>query len=745
MYCIITVTKLTLFRGVYMKKKIIVLLLMVALLATIFSGCTLIKENKERAANEVLATVTEDGITLSVTRNELLAYTNYMLNQYSQYEYQPDLNTLLPEILDYMINQKYLVIKGITYLKGLPHRQDVMVGNINKNISIDSPEGVLTLAERYSSIKSVNKTFEKEIDGYVEAYDLEQKNLAISAAKEEIATYQKQGYSVTGVDIVEGSYKEEYIQDEKANDAKAKIEITLKKGDREVSVIMPVAKTMYDEDGTFSTELSQEEQGKKVVEKNIVLVYEEPVLDAEGNTDYKTHKTDTLTYRVVVPRGTTKKEEEKNEEEGIIKDRYKAEADIDADNKANIFDYEIATTASLKEAYRQFREAKKSMLINFEEDGLDYYYRNQFESEVLSAVKHELARVTDKSSITKELVELEYNILVQRQQEEYALISTDAAKLQKFQSSLASGSVNLTQVYYAPISSIEAEGYNIEEFFAIAHILFKFDDVQNSFMNPEKPNRDEDSLKSLRYETAQYTETSRSNPNFDIDYICPLHTNNDGECSYDGEGICPALAFDPDNLVEKLFGDNGIYNRISTDIAAAVTAEEKLQVFKDYMVLYNDDGGAISSDTGYLITPEGINHSYDGDDFPGLAWQLYKESNAVGSAFLSGDNLVFLPGEHEGATLGYCFTSYGIHLMMISFIPFDDPAAIDDNGVINIDMPLDSKGTTHRQLLQEKLISAVESASYTEFTKTNSMEKSSAAANKDTKRFKKLMKDLGIK
>ena len=106
--------------------------------------------------------VTSDGIKLTVTRNEYLAYANYLLSQYSQYGQTPDLKSFMPEILDYMINQKYLIIKSMVYLKSLPHRQALWRERFRYDIN--SPEGVLTYAERYKAIKEVNETFEKEIE-----------------------------------------------------------------------------------------------------------------------------------------------------------------------------------------------------------------------------------------------------------------------------------------------------------------------------------------------------------------------------------------------------------------------------------------------------------------------------------------------------------------------------------------------------------------------------------------------------
>lgn len=717
-----------------MKKKIFAVILLVALFTTIFSGCTFIKENKERAANEILATITSDGISLTVTRNEFLAYANYMLNQYSQYNYTPNLNELLPEILDYMINQKYLIIKGIVYLNSLPHRKEVTAAK-HLGISANTPEGALTVAERYAAIKTVNETFENEIDGYVKEYETEQRNMSISVKKEELAVFAKGGYTVDEVKIKAGSFKEQYLKDEELDESKVFIEILLSKGDDQQTVTMPVNSTMYDEDKPFSTEITAEEQTSKVVKKSVVLVYEEPYIDKDGETAYLPHKTQPFEYTVVTPRGTEPKDEEENKLEGDVKDRYKSDNEIAAENKAALFDYNVSTTAALKEAYRQFRQAKKNMLINFDTDGLAYYYRNQYESAVLSAVRHEIKRAVDTSAITEEVINNEYALLVARQKEEYDILETDAARVAKFAKSIVDGTMKLDSTYYIPVDAIVAEGYELSEFFAIAHVLFKFDKAQTDFIDKDKGDRTEEELKELRYSVAQITVTSRSNPDYDPEYECPLHSHNEGECNYTGEGICPALAFDPDHLEDKLFGDGGIYEEMTAAIKAAATPDEKLRVFKDYMTLYNDDGGAMTAAAGYLITPEGIAHSYDGNDFPSLGRELYANSPQVGSAFL---------GAGEDAYLGYAFTSYGIHLMMISFIPFGSDE-VSAEGVFSIDAPLDIKGNTHRDAIEKKLVETLENNAYTQFTKANGAEQSKAAAQKETKKFAKLLKDLGVK
>ena len=195
-----------------------------------------------------------------------------------------------------------------------------------------------------------------------------------------------------------------------------KLEVVIeKKGVEDQIITMPVNSTMYDKEATFSTELSSEEQSQKVVTKNVILVYEEPFTDENGETDYREHKSQPFEYRVVVPRGTEKEEDEVDEEEGDVPDRYKAKDQISEENKAEYFNYNVSTTDAIKEAYRRFRQAKKDMLINFETQGLQYYYRNQYETAVIAAAQHEIKRSIDLSQVTDEYIEQEYRILAQRQ------------------------------------------------------------------------------------------------------------------------------------------------------------------------------------------------------------------------------------------------------------------------------------------------------------------------------------------
>ena len=303
------------------------------------------------------ATVASDGITLVSKTNcfptLIICFVSIPNTAISEME------TFIPEILDYMINQKYLIIKGMVYLKSLDHRKDVMVAN-NMDIPATKPEGVLTLAERFKAIASVNKTFEEEIQGYIDEYEQEQRTRLIAEARREVEDYIENGFSVDKVELVEGSLKEEYLLNEDYDQSKIKIEIFLSKEDEEESVIMPVSSTMYDKDKAFTTELSSEEKSQKVVTKEIVVVFEEPITTADGETDYIIHKTPSVEYKIVVPREHPKKRKKKTS----LKVKFPTDIRLLRISRKKISPnssaYPFRTlTIKEQEAYRQFRQAKE--------------------------------------------------------------------------------------------------------------------------------------------------------------------------------------------------------------------------------------------------------------------------------------------------------------------------------------------------------------------------------------------------
>lgn len=235
-----------------MKKKVvfIALLVLVAMVSSlVFSSCTLVKLNEERQANRVMANVsyevkvdnaeakkmlndigiTDYGMSIDINRRELISSTNYTINRMANayaslnYTYNYDYETVMGDTLDSLIDSKYYVMKAVEYLLNnssterlqamymfcRPDEYKAVYGNKL------SAEGVLTIAEWYSAVGSINDTLQQMLDGYVEDEEDDLRNDRISAADNKISEYYEKGYFVTGVHVL----KEEDVDGDEKKEA----------------------------------------------------------------------------------------------------------------------------------------------------------------------------------------------------------------------------------------------------------------------------------------------------------------------------------------------------------------------------------------------------------------------------------------------------------------------------------------------------------------------------------------------
>lgn len=753
-----------------MKKKIIALTVLVVLVVSVaLTGCTFVKVNNERKANEIMATVSleHEGQTLSlnVTRNELISYVNYIINLYSQYGMNFDAEELIKQGLDSLINQKYLVLQGMVYLSGIDARKEVMYATTDDYKAVYgtklTPEGVLTVAERYAAIKSTNESFIKNIDTYIEDYEKEKNELALTNAKEELASLQQNGYSVkeNGVAVYhkdeegnyhEGLYQTSFIGDNKVDYKQVILQITLVKDGDEKVVYLPATES------AVSTEDKEDAEfiSNYVTAKVCKVTYDEPQVDEKGETTYKKHTGET-DFTLVTPRTayTGEEEEEKEDlENGSVKFRYATfdqfvNAADDSElaeiyKDGQIFQSSLASYASdaEKDAYRQFRENKKNMNINFEAtkddcySGLGYYYLSSFENAVLSAVQHELKKTALKDSPISDLSIIEqYKVLVEKQKEEYSVL-TAKEQIQKFATTVKS---NLTSAYYVPIDALKSADEEFEyndakytyavenndgtvtiNMFYIGHILFKWTDEVKNAMEKFIIDRDEDETKEIKTQFLDILKTNKSK----LEYA-----------TAEEEGKTLADAF---FVVE---GENGeqiaefSVKEVIAELKTAMEASENpLETFQEYMTYFNDDSGSMSSKLGYFVPMGDIDHGYDGDDFPNMAIDLY---------------LKYLAEEinpAEGKTVSeFAFTSYGLHIEYITFAPFYH-ITLDEFGGLGYDTALDLDGSTFAETIREQLESQVASNAYSEWTNKYGSEEASDHAQKDDGKMKSLLKDLGV-
>ncbi len=258
-----------------MKKKglLVFLLIAVMLSAIALSGCSLVTLNKERQANRIMATVsdtltlnkeatevlksvgiTDYTVTIDINRRELITSANYIINQYQslyqQYygtNYSYDYETVLSDTLDSIISNRYYVIRAMEellnnsskerlaamYMVCRPEEYKAVYGNKI------SPEGVLTIAEWYAAVGSVNKTFQNSLESYIDDETEKTRNDRISDADNKISEYYEQGYFVSGVSIL----KEVEQTEEEKTQSKTKEAYKNLAGENE-----PL--TVYAEDGT---------------------------------------------------------------------------------------------------------------------------------------------------------------------------------------------------------------------------------------------------------------------------------------------------------------------------------------------------------------------------------------------------------------------------------------------------------------------------------------------------------------
>ena len=746
-----------------MKKKIIVLFLLVALIVSVcLTGCTMVKLNEERQANETIATVTlkngNETLSLDVTRNELMSYVNYLINLYSQYSSYGityDVSNLIDTGVNTLVAQKYSILEGMVYLSGLEDRQGVMYKDTQeyKDIYGDklTPEGVLTIAERYAAIANTNETFESSIKEYKESYETELRDRVISAARERLASLYNAGYVVkeNGTSIVhqdgetyaDGLYAASFVKgsDDEIDYKQVYLKIVLVKGETEETVYLPMTSA------AISTEVNEDAEfvSNYVAQKVVKVSYDEPKKDEDA---YTTHVAE-AEYTLVTPRTAYAEPEEEDprteaeiKNEGDVKYRYNNFADVENNaelkkikDAGQIFAHTKATYESDAEAdaYRQFREAKKNMNIYFDASNttdpyntLGYYYRSSFESAVLSAVQFELKKAAlEEAGITDTQIADQYDVLVKKQKEEYSVLD-NKAQIDKFAETIKT---DLTSAYYVPIEAMLEETFTYDgheyhyavdngdgtyaiNMFYIAHILFKWTGDLTTDMARYTSDRSDAEIKEIKTtfaDTELYTNKS----------IADFATAEEM-----GTTLADAFEVNEDGTI-KSYKVKDIIDELKAAVAAAATEEEAFDIFKEYTTYYNDDSGTFKSATGYFVAMGDISHSYDGNDFPNTAIDLYLT---------------------DGAELisGYAFTGYGLHIEMISFAPFKN-VALDANGGLGVNFVIDRDGTKFADSIKDNLESRVESDAYTAWRNTFS-DKIEANSSVNDKKISAIKSDLGL-
>lgn len=683
--------------------KFVYFLLIIAVSACAMSACTFIRKNDERIANHTIATVTNgNGLQTTINRMEILDYYNtyaYYLINYN--------GMTAAEAMDWAVENKvkskYLVLEGIDYLKTVPARQGKMFGTEYK-----TAESVLTLAERYAAIYSVNSSMQSTLDGYVDTA----KQSSLTAALSKIS--HEDVKEIVFADDTVKYLKEEYYVGETLDADRVKIVVVYENESRSNALVVPTS--AYDT--AFSSEKAGDAALKVKFDKKIVK---------DGKTSYETIYAE-HEYTVVEPRATKNKPAEETEPDDIkigdyTVNRYDSEEKIkeimgDAFDKLKLMDikkiYEemkndVNADADLTDAYRQLSETLDKSYRT-----MPYYYNNAYESAVTNALQAEVYK--EAAAVTEAEIIEQFKYLYATGKNSY-----DGVLPEDYASTFASAiKSNMETLYYYP--AIE----NIDGFFYVYQILFNFSEKQKSFL--ESATGDNKELAKEYYEQMKgQITTKESNPNYDKDFHCPLHEKkeNGATCKWlkenpDSTELCPSIPYvlgEDGKAKERLFTE--VFAELEAELKAiyqsgksdAEIEKESFDLFESYMYRFNDDGGIMNSSSGYLIAPQDMkdpNGFYQ--QFLDLAYEVQDGGDRVGNAF------------NNQGKLAYAFTPYGVHLICISSKPFGeaDRAGLDLTGdekiLAYLQKPYNLAGDTLYKKIQDSLANEKKTQKYSAFT-----------------------------
>ncbi len=684
-----------------MKRKLLTVIAITITMTILFSGCSLIRLNPEREANQILASVSADGITLHITQIEFTDYLNSNAQSvFQQYELEEGIEFLL----DKKIESKYLIIKAMGALKNYSHRKGVTLNFNNTKKPLD----VLTWGEYYYVVKTVNDQIVSTIEEFITDYEQREASLETEGINKE---------GIASIEFVEGSFEDQYFQRQKVDLKDVKLRIIYEEDlDIEPEEI-PVTEAMYKE------EFSTEEAGVK----KVVVKFDKKIF-VDGEEDYE-ELTAEHEYEVIATRATKEKQEEEEEE---IPDRYKAK-----DEKAEMFRVDFTTVelynflgveecelspvkvTAISEAYRRLKTNLKNQSRSVES-----IYDQAFESAVLSALNYELGKQVPEVTLAK--IQAEYEYLIETNKQTYQALSEDS-KASKFAEAIGS---NLESVYYFP--KVE----NIEGYFYVQQILFNFSPEQKEFLEANKGPNDLDNANDWLLHSWGIEGKEGKYSLFNLIGSSIVTKESNPEYDPEDEDSYPFAKDENDEIVERnLFGTGGIYEELQTALREAATAKDKLEIFDNYKYLYNDDPGIMNNEVGYLIPPAGVKSGFYAS-FVELGRELFKDNASIGNAFIDGN-------------LAYCYTDYGVHVLMIAIMPFEDfpageaftEASNAVGGSFALTQALDLKDTTFKTIIEKKLTDQAKSKAYEDFA-VKHLEEAKAHGNIDTKKINKIVKKL---
>lgn len=522
--------------------RVLVLAIALASLMLCMTACSLVRVNEERRLNRAISTVAvrldeacgegarvlgndvDYFATLDVTRRELADVSSrtfgYMA-QFGQTLEDMDFDESMRAALKSLTKQKYLTLvemgemlkrsKETGRFDALYCRTDEYKKKFGAKLT---PEGLLTISERYEAIRDLNKAlFEESIEKFKDDAEKDAATKEKSETNNKLVSLYAKGYFVSGVAIAkkdessetgysDGLYRDVAIDDGDKdtpdldfNKVFANVKLTKDKDEKTAEhVCVPI------DDKDLVLEEKGKNDAKAYIKKKQAKVkyaghaFAEKTEDNDSGFEVEEFESEPIEYELVAPR-TAHSKPEKEDESMSDELRYMPIAtwedeakwpeglkDKMAELKSEIFDPRPTSFESPieKDAYRRLQSSLEKNKTGFSDEipskkdgaawfdyehynGLKYYYDTVFAEKVVSAGKRE--RTSKISEIDESRVEKEYAMLVEKDKLNYDRL-TDAEKVDKFFETLKTDGENkrdgIEKAYYVPIEALCAAEFEVK-------------------------------------------------------------------------------------------------------------------------------------------------------------------------------------------------------------------------------------------------------------------------------------------
>ena len=724
-----------------MKKiKLLALILIIAMLAVVFTACDeIFKKNEERDFNQVVATVsystTVNGKNSTQTANVLKgdlesSYANYgyiYVNYYGMSE-----SAAAETLLKQLYQRKALVMFAKAYLIDNAC-EGIAISALPESVSI---EKLLTDAEINKAIKATNEDMKKSLDSVIEGLIADKKaNSGTSQSSEEAPT--------------------------PVSDKVFKVYFNSNGGSE--------VETQKVKDGTYATEPTAPTRdgytfGGWYTEDTYAVKYDFKTAVSANTTLYAKW------YEYTAPRTVREVSEEDEEfdpQVGVTIEREKFFFDADYIATLTFKDMESGYT---EQEYLDFldegiKQLKNTIAKNYR--SYEYFLSEQYETVLLEKFKRCL---NASQTVSEEEINAKYEALISQNKESFTQSSDN------YSSNLKSA---LSDTIYN-LNTTAGQRYGF-----VTNILLKFDDDELKQLTDliTSGTSTAEQVKAFRDKLVAEHTVKISNHDYDADYECDKH-ECDGNCD---PMTCPehecnateTLTEENYNKLIEIVAVDGTpqikYNAVTCPSMAylltewpAFTTGTKIGVVDQYkasleqvdavcdslgynlvqkiywrnevvtawLYLIGDDSGAVSSDSnngglGYLVCPEEVGASGYIDEFETRARDLI--AKGTGSAYIGsgsslsdyyvvGDNFI----DEKTTESAYC----GIFLIYAGYVPYDVDAyksmggtslngTGDDFETVG-NLPLDyvikydgtSNGVTIKANIEKALLEAKKTANY---------------------------------